>query len=421
MMNSNQEQDTDKRKKKLVLIVDDVPKNLQLLATILKEEGKYDVAVASSGAKALKIVDNAHPELILLDVMMPEMDGFEVCRRLKASGSAKDIPIVFLTAKAGIKNIVKGFQAGGVDYVTKPFNGTELLARVKTHIQLKQSREKLNHSLQQLQSAHREILATNNKINTVIRQLTDSINYADLIQQAILPHKKDVRMVFKESFVLFKPRDIVGGDFFWVLESGSRLMIAAIDCTGHGVPGAFISILGYQLMREIIVIHKVWQPDSILNRLHRSINSVFSREKTDIRGGMDVALCSLDLQNQTLEFSGARSPLIYFHDNRLCHVKGNNFPVGGFTRKQDKVFAKQVIPYRDSTMCYIFSDGFPDQLGGDRGRRFTLKRFKELLGDIHRLPMEDQEKALEIALKDWMGSEYDQIDDIMVIGFRLNL
>ena len=412
MKNTNQAQNESKRKKPLVLIVDDVPKNLQLLATILKEEDQYDIAVASSGAKALKFVENVHPDLILLDVMMPEMDGFEVCRILKASETHKDIPVIFLTAKAGIKNIVEGFRAGGVDYVTKPFNGTELLVRLNTHIQLKQSRENL-------QLANQEILKTYKQIETVVRQLTDSINYAELIQQAIMPKKHDIQAAFKESFVFFKPRDIVGGDFFWVRESDNRLMIAAVDCTGHGVPGAFISILGYQLMREITVICRIRQPDSILNELERSINSVFSHGKTDIHGGMDAAVCSLDLQNKILEFSGARSPLIYIHDNTLHHVKGNKFPVGGFKMKKEKAFTKQVIPIRDSTMYYLFSDGFPDQLGGEQGRRYTLKKFKELLKDIHLLPMKEQEKALEKTLEDWMGSEYDQIDDILVIGFRL--
>ncbi|UCH93048.1 MAG: response regulator, partial [Candidatus Aminicenantes bacterium] len=302
-------------KKPLILIVDDVPKNLQLLATILKDENKYEVAAATSGAKALKTVEHVLPDLILLDVMMPEMDGFEVCRRLKASEATRDIPVVFLTAKAGIKDIVQGFLAGGVDYVTKPFNSTELLARVQTHIDLKRSREKL-------QSAHQEILATNKKIEAIIQHLTDSINYAHLIQQAIMPKKQDIKSVFKESFVFFKPRDIVSGDFFWISDSdtNNRVIIAAVDCTGHGVPGAFVSILSYQLMHDIIVTHENREPDSILNQLHRGIKSVFKQEKTGICEGMEMAVCSLDLQNQTIEFAGARNPLIYIHDNELYHV-----------------------------------------------------------------------------------------------------
>jgi len=405
-MSINPGQDRSKRKNPLILIVDDVPRNLQLLAAILKEENKYEVAAATNGAAALKIVDNVLPDLILLDVMMPEMDGFEVCRRLKASPSARDIPVIFLTAKAGLKDIVKGFQLGGVDYITKPFNGTELLARVQTHIELKQSKEKLNDSLQKLQLAN--------------QHLTDSINYAQLIQQAVMPHKGDLKTVFKESFVFFKPRDIVSGDFFWILASSERVILAAIDCTGHGVPGAFVSMLSYQLMHEIIVMRGFWEPDLILNELNKRIKSVFNQGRPGVSEGMDVAICSLDFPNRVLEFAGAKNPLIYIYNDDLHHIKGDRISVGGFkcSSRQESFFTKQVIPIRDSAMFYIFSDGFPDQLGGEQGRRFTRRRFRELLKNISSLPMEAQEKALEQALTDWMGNEYEQIDDILVIGFK---
>jgi CheY-like chemotaxis protein len=405
-MSINPGQNRVKRKNPLILIVDDVPRNLQLLAAILKEENKYEVAAATSGAGALKIVDNVLPDLILLDVMMPEMDGFEVCQRLKASPSTRDIPVVFLTAKAGLKDIVKGFQLGGVDYITKPFNGTELLARVQTHIELKQSKEKLNDSLQKLQLAN--------------QHLTDSINYAQLIQQAVMPHKQDLKTVFKDSFVFLKPRDIVSGDFFWILASPERIILAAVDCTGHGVPGAFVSMLSYQLMHEIIVMRGFWEPDLILYELDKRIKSVFNQGRTELCEGMDVAICSLDLQNRVLEFAGAKNPLIYIYNGDLHFVKGNRVSIGGFkcSPRQENRFTKQVIPIRDPTMFYIFSDGFPDQLGGELGRRFTRKRFRELLRNISHLPIEVQEKALEKALTDWMGNEYDQIDDILVIGFK---
>jgi DNA-binding response OmpR family regulator len=416
-----QEQNKSQDKKPLILIVDDVPKNLQVLASILKSEEKYDIAAASSADKALKIVENILPDLILLDVMMPEMDGFELCRILKASETTRDIPVIFLTAKTATNDLVKGFQAGAVDYVTKPFNGTELMTRVHTHIELKKSREKLNVSLQKLRLANSEILEKNKKIEEFNRQLTDSINYAHLIQQGIMPKKQEVKSIFKESFIYFKPRDIVSGDFFWISDSGAnnRVIIAAVDCTGHGVPGAFISILSYQLMHDIINMRGIWQPDVILNELHSGIGSVFNQEKTRIYEGMEMAVCSLDLQNRFIEFSGARNPLIYIYDNELYQIKGDKFPVGGFKKKAKRVFTKHSIPFGDSTMFYIFTDGFPDQLGGNHERRFTLGQFKELLKNIHHLSMKEQKRALEETLKDWMGSRYDQIDDILVIGFRL--
>ncbi|MGD2091091.1 MAG: response regulator [Candidatus Aminicenantes bacterium] len=405
-MSINSRKERSKKEKPLILMVDDVPRNLQLLAAILKQENKYEVAAATSGSAALKIVDNVLPDLILLDIMMPEMDGFEVCQKLKASPSTRDIPVVFLTAKAGLKDIVKGFQMGGLDYITKPFNGTELLARVQTHIELKQSKEKLNDSLQKLQLAN--------------QHLTDSINYAQLIQEAVMPQKQDIKAVFKESFVFLKPRDIVSGDFFWILDSPERIILAAVDCTGHGVPGAFVSMLSYQLMHEIIVMRGFWEPDLILNELNKRIKSVFNQGSTEVCEGMDVAICSLDMQNRVLEFAGAKNPLVYIYNNDLHHIKGDRVSIGGFrcSPQKENRFTKQVIPIRDSTMYYIYSDGFPDQLGGDQGHRFTQRRFRELLRDIYQLPLQTQEKALARALEDWMGDEYDQIDDILVIGFK---
>ena len=232
-----------------------------------------------------------------------------------------------------------------------------------------------------------------------------------------MPHEQDLKTVFKESFVFLKPRDIVSGDFFWILDSPGRIILAAVDCTGHGVPGAFVSMLSYQLMHEIIVMRGFWEPDLILNELNKRIKSVFNQGRPEVCEGMDVAICSLDLQNRVLEFAGAKNPLIYIYNDELHHLKGDRLSIGGFrssTRKESR-FTKQVIPIRDSTMFYIYSDGFPDQLGGEQGRRFTHRRFRELLRDIYQLPMEAQEKALELALTDWMGNEYDQIDDILVI------
>ncbi|MCP5048472.1 MAG: response regulator [bacterium] len=405
-------------KSSLILMVDDISKNLQVLASILGNAG-YEMAAAKSAGAALKIVDKVTPDLILMDVMMPEMDGFELCRKLKETERFREIPVIFLTARTDTKDLVEGFEAGGVDYITKPFNRSELLTRVKTHLQLKWSKEQLNESIQQLQRANNEILEKNKKIEEINHHMTDSISYAQLIQQAILPKKQDIKSVFGDSFVFFRPRDVVSGDFFWISNNDNRVVIAAVDCTGHGVPGAFISILGYQLMHEIILVRGIYEPDTILNTMHREIKAVFDHEDTASSGGMDMALCTLDFQNQTLEFAGARNPLVYFHRDKFYEIKGNRCSVGDvFRNRQNCVFTKQVVPIRENTMFYLFSDGFCDQLGVGE-HRFTRKKFRELLTEIHPLPMDKQSETLEKRLVDWMGNEYGQIDDILVLGFRL--
>lgn len=391
------------RKKPLILIVDDVPRNLQILASVLGGAG-YEIAAANLPSRALKTLESIIPDLILLDVMMPEISGFELCKQIKAIEGAKDVPVIFLTARTDTEDLIIGFESGGVDYVTKPFNHRELLTRVKTHIDLKRSRE--------------EILKKNSEIEEINRHLTDSINYARHIQQSILPKKNDVHSIFPESFVYLKPRDIVSGDFFWVSRSGNKVVIAAVDCTGHGVPGAFISILAYQLMNDIIILREENRPDEILNLLQSGIVKVFDRQDADIYGGMDIALCVLDLDSRVLEFAGAKNSLICIYDNKLDEIKGDKFSIGGgFKRSKTRVFGKHTLKIKESTMLYLFSDGFPDQLG-EKDRRFSRNQFRELLENIHLLSMDEQHRILEDSLNQWMSGEYDQIDDILVLGFR---
>lgn len=391
------------QEKPLILIVDDVPRNLQVLASVLGSAG-YEIAAANLPSRALKTLESIVPDLILLDVMMPEMSGFELCKKIKTIESIRDVPVIFLTAKTATEDLVVGFESGGVDYVTKPFNHKELLTRVKTHIDLRRSRE--------------VILAKNREIEEINRHLTDSINYARHIQQSILPKKNDIKSIFPESFVYLKPRDIVSGDFFWVSRGGNKVIIAAVDCTGHGVPGAFISILAYQLMNDIIILREETRPDEILNLLQSGIVKVFNRQDSDIYGGMDIALCSLDLDSRVLEFAGAKNSLIYIYDNELDEIKGDKFSIGGgFKRSKDRVFGKHTLNIKESTMLYLFSDGFPDQLG-EKDRRFSRNQFRELLEKIHGQSMEQQRRALEESLSRWMSGEYEQIDDILVLGFK---
>jgi phosphoserine phosphatase RsbU/P len=402
-MSNNREHDIQQTPP-LILIVDDTPRNLQVLASTLVSTG-YKISAATSAIKALKTLENIIPDLILLDVMMPEMNGFELCQKLKENESTKEIPVIFLTAKTDTDDIVTGFQSGGVDYLTKPFNSTELLARVQTHLQLKRSKELL--------------FEKNKKIEQINNNLTDSLNYARHIQQAILPKKQDIKAIFKESFIYFKPRDIVSGDFFWISNRNNRAIVAAVDCTGHGVPGAFISILSYKLLHDIIHLSDIYEPHIILNEVHRGIESVFAGKKTNISGGMDISLCSFDLENRTLQFAGARTPLVYIQNKELYQLKGDKFSIGAKSIKEkNRSFAKQDIDIPEDATFYLFSDGFLDQLGTQH-QRFTRKRFTDLLLEIHTLPMKEQEKKLDKSLKQWMGNEYGQIDDVLVIGFKV--
>jgi len=188
-----------------VLLVDDNPKNLQVLGSLLKDH--YRTAVATSGPEALKFADKKQPNLILLDVMMPEMDGFEVCGKLKSSPRTMDIPVIFLTARTETEDVIKGFQLGAVDYVTKPFRKDELLVRVRTQLKIKHSEDALKQALHNYKIARESAEEANAKI-------MGSIRYAQMIQRSLPPNLETVKSWLPSSFFIWSPRDIVGGDIF---------------------------------------------------------------------------------------------------------------------------------------------------------------------------------------------------------------
>src|SRR3989339_336650 len=227
--------------KPLILIVDDTPQNIQVLANILYEKG-YNISIATSGNQALLSVNSDTPDLILLDIQMPEIDGYEVCEKIKSNPLTKDIPIIFLSAKIENEDLLQGFKAGAVDYITKPFNVAELTARVATHLELKRSRARIE--------------TLNRKLNVAYNKIKNSIDYARLIQEEMLPDLNILQAKGIQHLLIYKPKDIVSGDFYWMAINNEKLFIAVADCTGHGVPGAMLSISGHNLLNEIINIEK---------------------------------------------------------------------------------------------------------------------------------------------------------------------
>lgn len=255
------------------------------------------------------------------------------------------------------------------------------------------------------------------------KDITDSISYAKRIQEAILPLKKEIQYHFPESFILYQPRDIVSGDFYWFSKPNSDyLFFAVVDCTGHGVPGAFMSMIGNTVLNEIVNEKQIFNTDEILNNLHDSIRAVLKQNQadTDSRDGMDIALFRWEKSSRKLQFSGANRSLYYISQNKLFELKADKFPIGGvlFEKEDKRIFSKEEIMLNENTMIYAFSDGFPDQFGGEFGKKYMVKKLKENLLDIHHLSPEQQLILLENKLKAWMKS-HEQIDDILLIGIKV--
>ena len=251
------------------------------------------------------------------------------------------------------------------------------------------------------------------------KDITDSINYAKRIQDAVLPSKNLITKGYKESFILYKPKDIVSGDFYWFAEGANKYFIASADCTGHGVPGAFMSMIGNNLLNQIVKDHGVDVPGKVLTNLNNELKNAFSsnQHQFDTKDGMDIALCAYDPVANTLEFAGANRPLYFIRNGELTEVKGTKSPIGAQT-PIGFAFETKVFSIEKGDSFYATSDGYADQFGGPDGKKFMTKKLKELLVQIHQQPMKEQQEILSSTILNWMGKEHEQIDDELVIGFR---
>ena len=307
-----------------------------------------------------------------------------------------------------------------------------LRSKQKSNQLLTQKSKELTTANQEIQVVNEELKTANEKIQTINDTLSitlgtvekqrdeilSSIQYAQRIQSSILPTPKQVQSLLPEHFILFKPRDVVSGDFYYIKETQGKIILAAVDCTGHGIPGAFMSLIGYTALLDINVLQKITKAAQILEWLHIGVRYILRQKESEVKDGMDIALVVIDKENKTLEFAGAKNPLIYIQNEKLHKVKGDIMGIGGVQTEMERHFTTHTIDISQPTTFYLFSDGYQDQFGGKKRRKFMTKRFRELLFEIHEKPMEEQKSILETTLSDWMGKE-EQVDDILVMGVKV--
>jgi serine phosphatase RsbU (regulator of sigma subunit) len=263
-----------------------------------------------------------------------------------------------------------------------------------------------------------EVVAQKEELAQKNKDITDSIRYAKRIQFAILPPV----LPFDDTFILFKPKDIVSGDFYWLMVTGDLEFLAAVDCTGHGVPGAFMSIIGYNSLNKIVKEHKIYKPSDILDRLNYEVIDNLQRTDSEggaIQDGMDMSLICYNKKTKLLQFAGAFNPLWMVRDGVLEEIKADRFPIGRAKLETEKKFTNIEIQIQKGDTFYFFSDGYADQFGGDSGKKFKSKPMKELVLALQEFPMNKQRDVLEGALETWRG-DIEQVDDILVIGRRFS-
>jgi PAS domain S-box-containing protein len=246
-------------------------------------------------------------------------------------------------------------------------------------------------------------------------ELTGSISYARRIQQSILADPEGLAQHLSDAFIYYQPKDIVSGDLYWYYRKENKLYVAAVDCTGHGVPGALMSVVANGMLRNTIVKKSPASPAEILYALDEELQLAFPGE--NVSDGMDVALCEIDLEQKVVSFSGAMRPLVLVRDGKPAEIKGSKFPIGAFTgvRKQ---FALHRLQASAGDSLYLFSDGYADQFGGERSKKFQKKNFYELLASMQHMDMTEQSSFLEYAHNNWRQHE-EQTDDILVIGLKI--
>jgi serine phosphatase RsbU (regulator of sigma subunit) len=250
--------------------------------------------------------------------------------------------------------------------------------------------------------------------------ITASINYAKRLQKGILPAKSFMQQLLPESFVYFKPKDIVSGDFYWVDRTQSKILFAVVDCTGHGVPGAMMSIIGRNLLDQAVNEKGITVPSQILNFLQVGLSLAFGQtgeRKADLFDGMDLALCSIDLKTNILEFAGANNSLYLVQDNELIVLKGDKIGISAEYEISNS-YTNTEIEIQKGDVVYLTSDGFPDQFGGDRYKKFTYRRMYDLFSSISEIPMYEQYAAVDKSITEWRGDK-DQTDDICLMGIRI--
>ena len=266
----------------------------------------------------------------------------------------------------------------------------------------------------------KEIIEDKNK------SITDSIRYAKRIQEAILPPISHLDRSFPGSFVFFRPRDIVSGDFYWWKHHQDGILIAAADCTGHGVPGGFMSMIGNTLLNEIVDKDKITEPAAVLTQLHEGVMAALRREGDDktANDGMDIALVKVAHDLKSLEFAGAGRPLIIVRNGEMLETKGTRRPIGGGHSDRRKPFSNHVVDLEPGDWVYLFSDGYPDQFGGLDGRKFMTRNFKKLLLDLDGNSPSKRIEKLDVTITEWryeasQTHPHPQTDDLLLIGLRI--
>ena len=400
-----------------ILIVDDEPINVLLLESLLKN--KYETTSAENGLEAYNKIVESPPDIVLLDILMPYMDGFETLEKIKTNKNLANTIVIMVTAKVEKDDVKKAMVLGADDYIKKPIDATELYTKIDIHARLKKSEEQIMEY-------------------QVYANIHESMISAQRIQQSLLPDKQNFTRIFQNSFTLFKPRDMVGGDLYFVSQKLNKKFICVSDSTGHGVPAAMISILAYMELSWIVNKSNITNPLQVANNLRAELLNHLGQSSDTYASsnGLDAIFCEFDEQKEILNFVGAGRPIVIvrkdkdhiiinkqkvtpvIHDDNyyLFYIRGD-FATLDLESVVGQLNNHEIILQKDDVV-YLYSDGITDQFGGAEEKKFSKKRLMELLLNCQGKSLKSQKLILYKELDKWTLN-HEQTDDIVVIGIQV--
>ena len=404
-----------------ILYIDDEEHNLISFKSTFRRD--YNIHVATSGQVGLEIMKQHEIHLVITDQRMPEMTGIEFLEQIQPH--YPDCIRMIMTGFTDMDAIIQAINKGNIyRYIAKPWSREELKITIDSAFEvynLKTQNKILIKDLKEAnQNLEQKVEERTRQIEQQSMNITDSIHYASRIQKALMLPSEELDRLLPSHFILNKPKDIVSGDYYWVSHKNNRMIIAVADCTGHGVPGAFMSIMGINFLNEIVNKTESIRANEILNELRdqliKSLGQTGQRDET--KDGMEMALCVVDFGSKKLQFSGAFRPMYMISNGELMVINGDRMPIGIYNEKE-VTFTNKEVAFKENDIIYLFTDGYVDQIGGPHRKTFKSIKLKQLLQDIYRNPLKKQQSLLEKEHEAWRG-DVEQIDDIMILGIKLS-
>jgi serine phosphatase RsbU (regulator of sigma subunit) len=407
-----------------LLLIDNNTADIEKINSILSAEfPNINIYSTSNQNDILKEVEIISPDIIIFDIDCPENNIDQNLKLLLDILRIKQLPIIVLSSTSDYNKI---FKAGAINFIQKPYSEITLISNLKTATNLINILKSISIKEQEIEEKNqkihfqienelkqREIIISKNK------EIMADIRYASRIQHAILPSIEFINKNMHEYFILHQPKSHVSGDFYWVSCLENKRIIAVGDCTGHGLSGALMHMVGSVYLNGIISNGNFETASDILEQLRDHIMKSLNQtgETGETQDGLDISLCIIDCEDKKMQFAGANNPVYVIKNKELTEIKGDRMPVG-IHINFDKPFTNHIIDLESNDQIYLFSDGYADQFGGPRGKKFRYKQFKELLVNISHEPMNIQKEILNNVHDKWRGS-LEQIDDILVFGIKI--